>query len=474
MNNFSILVSEAQRETGGDELSAQDLSQYISKCSSKLPSIIQNILYLTKKYQLLSKEDLEKIRVSNNNATSYIADLYHMDDEDVVFLRDSLKKIGKNIKLLPQYQLKIERSSFMKGKIKPEDLTIDIETPSGRNQTTKMYMPLVYKIVNQYVGKSRLSRQDLISAALVGFTYALDTYGTKLVDKDSDSKERIPDEAKTTFKTYASYCVQHQILNDINKYGHTLSGTNWYASNKYGASLLDATSLDGMSRDDDGEFNNDHLRSLGTEDPEMMDRDEQKKWQDLYDLIEKNFSQRNVNIFYRYFGLNGYKREKSKDIAKSMGMSEGNIRNSIINKMIDFLRKDRRATDILSDIQDIYNESLMVSMVSLSREEIMETLINDDIYILLEELNRWKNKNVFAHALYLAFENISNDDIKIITPLLSGDFNVLDDSYKKNKKVIMKFLKEMYPTENISRKSDVSLLEMMSDVQEAYKRFGMK
>ena len=252
-----------------------------------------------------------------------------------------------------------------------------------------------------------------------------------------------------------------------------MGGTNWYASKKFGAGLLDAVSIDGMGTNDDGEIKNDHIAALG-EDPEPLERDEEKQWKELYDLIESTFKTRDVNIFYRYFGLHGYKREKSKDIAKDFGMSEGNIRNSIINKMIAFLKRDRGASEILSNIQDMYNESLMCSLINSSREVILETLVNDDIFILLEELNSWNNKDVFFHSLYLAYENISTSDIEVINTLINGDFSILDDLYKKNKKSIVRFLKEMYPTENISRKTDVSLLEYMEDIQNAYQKYKTK
>ena len=93
-----------------------------------------------------------------------------------------------------------------------------------------------------------------------------------------------------------------------------------------------------------------------------------------------------------------------------MGMSEGNIRNSIINKMISFLKKDKRAMDILMDIQDIYNESLMIELIGFSKEEIVETLINDDMFILLEELNQWKNKDSLYNALKLALSSLNKDE----------------------------------------------------------------
>ena len=465
MNNFSLFIDESRKSNGSEVITAAELDQYISKVGKKLPSTVQRVIYLTKKYALLDSDSLDEIKSTLKPNAGAVMSKYDIPETDFETLWSELKDLGRNITLLPQYQSEAERKAFEAGKVTVDDLTIDLTTPKGRNDAAKMYMPMIYKIVNQYVGKSRLGRDELMSAACAGFADAITDFG---VDKGGDEKEH-----KVTFKTYASYRVQQAILNDINQFGHSLSGTNWYASKKFGAGLLDAVSIDGMSTNDDGEIKNDHIAALG-EDPEPLERDEEKQWKELYDLIESTFKTRDVNIFYRYFGLHGYKREKSKDIAKDFGMSEGNIRNSIINKMIAFLKRDRGASEILSNIQDMYNESLMCSLINSSKEVILETLVNDDMFILLEELNRWNNKDVFFHSLYLAYENISTSDINVINALINGDFSILDDLYKKNKKSIVRFLKEMYPTENIARKTDVTLLEYMEDIQNAYQKYKTK
>jgi hypothetical protein len=52
----------------------------------------------------------------------------------------------------------------------------------------------------------------------------------------------------------------------------------------------------------------------------------------------------------------------------------------------------------------------------------------------------------------------------------NDDFEFLDGSFKKHKKVIMTFLGYMYPSESIARKTDVALLEYMMDLQDAWKK----
>lgn len=447
-------ITEARKNFDSDSLLSSEITQYINKVNRVIPRNIQDLIYLTQKYNLLNKADIEEIRVSSKGGLKRLSDKFNIPETTLEQIWKSIKEIKSKIKLLPQYQSKMEREMIELGKLAMDDLTIDLDTAAGRNAATKMYMPMVYKIVNQYVGKSSLSKQELISAALEGFTAAMNEWQKKQGDKE------------VAFKTYASYRVQQQILNDINKHSHSLSGFNDYALKKGWSA--DAFSIDTMINDE-GEVKSDYFGFLGKEDKPSQESDDER-WKKIYNLIEDNFKQRDIDVFYRYFGLNGYKREKSKDIAKSLGMSEGNIRNSIINKIIAFLRRDPRANEILQEIQDAYNESLMCELLGMDKETIIETLVNDDIYILLEELNKWLSKDVFVNTLSQALDILNKNDQKYIKDILDNDFEFLDGSFKKHKKVIILFLTGMYPAESMSRKTDVSLLDYMVEIQDAYKK----
>jgi RNA polymerase sigma factor (sigma-70 family) len=455
MNNFSDFLLESYNTT--DKLTIEELNNYIEKTSKLLPSIVKDALYLIRRYIILDVNLINEILSASKSGLKNIAKKCNITESDMEELWKVLKNLKSNVKLLPHFQSPNERADFIKGKLTVDDMVVDLSTQQGRNDAAKMYMPLIHKIVNQYVGKSKLSRQELISAALVGFTQAMNQW----------------DQTKgSTFKSYASYRVKQQILNDIDKLSHTMGKTNWYSREKYGTAMLDAVSIDGMiGMDDNGDFKQDRLSALGIDDKDMsIDRDEMKQMKQIQELIEKKFKQRDVDIFYRYFGLAGYKREKSKDIAKSYGMSEGNIRNAVINKIISYLRNDRNAMGIISNLRDLYNESLMLELIGCDADYIVEFLSNDDVYILLEELNRWENREVFNRTLEKSLENINNE--KEIIYILKGDFEYLDSHLKKDKKLIVAFLNNMYPTENMSRKTDVSLLEYMSELQMYYQKYN--
>lgn len=460
MNNFSQIIVEARKNYDSESLLSSEVTNYINKVNKVIPEQVKRVIYLTQKYNLMDRESIDEILKSNKGSLKGLSNKYNISLDELIDFWEMLKGLKTKIKLLPQYQSTQERQAIELGKLSMDDLTIDLESEAGRKAATHMYMPMIYKIVGQYVGKSKLSKQELISAALLGFTNAMRDW-----KRDEEGKN-------VTFKTYAGYRAKQQILNDIDEFGHTLSGTNWYASKVYGAGLLDAVSIDGLPKDADGDFAQDHLSFMGDEPDYNLSRDEKKQWSSLYDLIEKHFKQRDIDIFYRYFGLKGYKREKSKDIAKQYGMSEGNIRNTVINKMLNFLKNDKKAADILQDIQDIYAESLMIEMVGYSKEEIMEALVNDDMFILLEELTKWNNKTVFSYSIIEALKGFNESDIKIIKKIIESDFEYLDDNLKKYKKIIILFLSNLHPTENMNRKTDVDLLEYMIEVQNYYKKYG--
>lgn len=451
MIKFTDILNESKQDYNGT-VTLDELTDYINKTNKILPNIVRDALYLVKKYGILNADDINTILKASKVSIKSLAKKFNIDEIGMEELWEIFKDLKSNIKLFPHFLTQFEQNSLIKGTAKVEDLIIDLDTAQGRNDVIKMYTPIVNKIVNQYVGKSKLTRSDLMSAAMEGFAKAIEQWDR--------SKNQL-------FKTYLSYRVQQQILNEIDEHGHTLSGTNWYATAKYGAEMLDAVSIDGLSRNEDGEIKQDRLAALGYNDDGRNEEADVEQWKKVFDILEKKFKQRDLDIFYRYFGLNGYKREKSKDIAKMYGMSEGNIRNSVINKMIAFLKKDKGALELLMDLRESYNESLMIELFGCDKETILERLSNDDIYILLEEITKWNNKDVFKRALNTSLSG--NKDI--ILDILSGGFEEIDNNIKRYKKDIITFLNNMYPTENFIRKTDVDVIEYMMELQEIYKRY---
>ena len=235
--------------------------------------------------------------------------------------------------------------------------------------------------------------------------------------------------------------------------------------------MLSAVSIDSMMGDDDNDFKQDRLGFLGEEPNYTLTHSEERNWNELYKLIEATFKQRDVDVFYRYFGLKGHNKEKAKDIAKSLGISPQLVTNIVKDVILKKLKNSSKAMEILSELQSSYNESLMFDIMALDKEMMVEAILSDDTFILLEELTKWSNKDVYINTVNNALSSLSKDERKSIEKILKDDFDYLDTVFKSSKKVIIKFLNAVYPTESFSRKSDVSLLESMTELADLYKNY---
>ena len=464
MNNFTnftnfTTINEAVSRTSTDVLSVADINKYIQAVSKHIPSQVADVIYITAKYKLCDQKSIDDIKSCNKGQLSKISAKYDMPMPELEDLWETLKSLKNNIRLLPQYQTSSERNAFMAGKLNMSDIAIDLDSSAGRNACAKQYMPMVHKIVNGYVGQSKLSKPELMSAALQGFTDAMNDWRKN--DTESNS---VP------FKTYAAYRVKQQILNDINSLSYTVS-TNWYGVQKMGAGMLSAVSIDSMMGDDDNDFKQDRLGFLGEEPNYTLTHSEERNWNELYKLIEATFKQRDVDVFYRYFGLKGHNKEKAKDIAKSLGISPQLVTNIVKDVILKKLKNSSKAMEILSELQSSYNESLMFDIMALDKEMMVEAILSDDTFILLEELTKWSNKDVYINTVNNALSSLSKDERKSIEKILKDDFDYLDTVFKSSKKVIIKFLNAVYPTESFSRKSDVSLLESMTELADLYKNY---
>lgn len=459
MKSFSQIVNSENKireSRTATSMLQSEITDYIRKVNRILPDSIRGIIALTQRLNLTSADQIEQVRTANKSQLAKVAKELGVSEDQVIELHDSLKRIGKNIKLLPQYQSEAEREAIKAGKLALDDLTIDLDTPAGRNAAAKVYTPLVLKIASQYVGQSRLTKADLISAGMEGLVQAMSDW----------KKESKDGEKRTTFRTFAAYTVQHAILDEINANGHTLSGTNWYAVDKFGAAMLDAVSLDGLTSKNDDDFDQDHLVELGDKDSNKDFEGEEKNWKEIYKMIETKFSTRDVDIFYRYFGLGPYygKRQKVKDIAKEYNMSDGNIHNSILGPIFKFLRTNPKAARILGEIRDSYTESLVGEIATLGKECIREALYNDMTFILLEQVTRWNNKQTLERAVLSACDKMSINDAKFILTCLTKGMDAFNAGLSKNRKAVVFFLSEVYPAESMNRKKDADLADYMEEL----------
>lgn len=459
MKNFSQLITEARYADANDML-VQDITAFNNKLKKSLSVDVQKAIYLTAKLNITNSEVLDEIRTANKSKLKGLVDKLNVPIEELEDLWNLMKTIKQNYKVMPQYLSKNEREQLEKGALTLDDATIDLSTKAGRDAVARRYMPLVIAIVNKFVGKSKLSRSDLMSAGTLALSNAMNDWKREPDDKTGKI---------VSFKTYAASRIEQQIKNDMDELGHDLSGTNWYATKKSRDGEL-GTSLDAVSFDalQDMGIDVDHMGSLGTVD---KDRNDDPMWKKFYAWLNKTFTQRDVDIFIRYMGLNG-KKEKSKDIAKSYGMSEGNIKNSIINKIIKKIQANSQMMDILSDIFGIYSESLMVGMIGMTREQILETFASDDVYIMLEGATRFSSRDMFKKYYNWALDALNDSERLEVETALHGGFSTIDSTLRKNQPIYKKFLKAWDPVSG-GNMSDGDIIFHMMAVAEYVSRYKL-
>ena len=460
MKNFSQLITEA-RHADATAMLVHDITAYNNKLKKSLPVDVQKAIYLTAKLNITTADVLDEIRTANKSKLKSLVDKLNVPMEELEDLWNLMKTIKQNYKVMPQYLSPAEREQIEKGILALDDATIDVESKAGRDAVARRYTPLVLHIANQMAGKSSLSKSDLISAGMLALTNAMNDW------------KREPD-AKTgrvvSFKTYAGNRIRQQMLNDMDRYSHTLStgsSFNWYASKKARDGEL-GVSLDAVSFDALTDMDIDHIGALGAED---MDHNENPMWKKFYAWLNKTFTQRDVDIFIRYMGLNG-KKEKSKDIAKSYGMSEGNIKNSIINKIIKKIQANSQMMDILGDIFNIYSESLLRGTIGMNREQILETLAGDDVYIMLEEVSRFNSASSFKKYYTYALGQFDASEQDLIKQALAGGFATIDASLRPNQNIYKKFLRALNPTAS-STFTDGDIIDGMCSVSQYVNKYKL-
>lgn len=462
MVNFTDIINESRNRVNYDSVTllTAEITKYINKVRKDIPKNVQDIIYLTQKYDLNTSEDIQRIIDANKSQLAQLSKELNIGLDNLIDLQKQLKSIKGKIRLLPQFQTQQEREDIMAGRLAMDDLTIDLSSQSGKNAVAKMYTPLVLGIVRKYIGQSSLDRAALISAGMLGLANAIDTFD---VEKSNGKP----------FKTFAAAKIEQAILNDINNLSRTIS-SNWYGVEK--GTAVSTTSLSSFATNDDGEYSDDHLAALGEYD-DYDSQDKEKIFAELYKLLESKFSVRDCDIYYRYMGLKDYwgQKQKSKDIAKMYGMSEGNVKNAVINKINRFIQNTPKAMTLMRELRESYEISLMNELIYMDDKQVIyESLISNDMFILFEELNKWSNPKSFKQTILNILNGISVEDSKYFIDCLEQGFVFIDDTYKKHKKLLIHILRELYPTETFSNKSDVTIINKVAELSDISNKYKIK
>ena len=464
MKRFSYEISESKATF---TISKEEFDKYKEAISNtKRTKHFTSLLWLVSKYpELLEPEKVENLVKGKNTCTT-------IDKKSFDELYGLVKKCGNEVKLLPQLLSVRQREFIIDGRIDPTDLMIDTDTAAGRQELAKKYVPLINKMVKQYIGQSSLSAEELKSAAFVGLVNAMNDY------KNPEELENLGKTGKMSFTRYAAYRIGQQILYDINNYSRNVTISSYYQNKlKNNDESTDReVRIDAMfDNSEDGPAAIDRFLELSEEDDYMTTKEQDEAFRKLYDRLETKFSKRDCTVLYKVFGINGYKKEKTKDIAKELGISSP-ATTKIVAKILKFAANDPQCVQLkqaFESLCELYSQNILLETLKdtdITRNKVLESFLSDDIYIIIESIIKWNDKKVFTKAVNSATDLLCVDDALYIYNVISGKKEIKTDDIRKYKYALIEFLQNLYPYDTFANNDDIiSQLKELTEISKKFK-----
>lgn len=303
---------------------------------------------------------------------------------------DELKELYKNIGILnkkdrlmeiPVFQSKEQFEAIINRVESPDNIILDLKSEAGRNEIAKRYEPLVHKLAKQFMGKSNLSYEELISAGNIGLAHAMNTYGKKSQKNNADLETIVG----KTFTQYAAFIVRISMLEDIKHLSNTVripisqqnverkeTGRNTKSNTISGDKEI------GASGDEGNKSLFDYMGGTDNATRDIDNEDIEKLWKAFYKKLEEKFDKTTLDIWYSSFGVNGYERMKKKDIAKQHGLVPSNI-SYYLYRVNTFIKTDPKMMRMMNDINEL--------MAECKHDEDMDYDPEEGLHIKIQENN---------------------------------------------------------------------------------------
>ena len=412
MKKFSQLITETKGERAQsnslNKLSVKQIEKYLDVADKFISKEAKSIC----KWLIDNNEDYEK-KLPKGAENNSLIDFYNKGvpkNEDYKDLYNWIKSVIKSGRPLEiptlltqeQYDLIVGNKKAPEGTVITPDsiimgLYLDPDSAEGkkaRNIIATKYTPLVHKIVNSWIGKSSLDKDELFSNGLFGLTYAMDTYGKKskkAVGKEQKELERLRSEAEQNganpdditldnvdivdmdkyrdypFLQYAAQMIRVWILEAIKNDSHLvripISKQKKEKEEKGVIAKDNSVSGDKRLGGKDGEEGKSIFDLVGgMENPsKTMDKLEiERLWTEILDELEKKFGHKTMDIFKNHFGFGLKDKEKrlsGKEMAAKYGFKSPSSITTEIVKVLNFIKKDKKMFQRFCDINELMAEA---------------------------------------------------------------------------------------------------------------------
>ena len=288
--------------------------------------------------------------------------------EDLAELYKCIGKIKQADRLLeiPVFLTKKQFEDIINKKVSPDEILLDFTSKKGREKIIEKYTPLIHKIINQWIGKSNLGPDDLLSVAYEGITYAMNSYGKHKVRGENGKWVEVENDEKITgysFMQYASYCIVNSIREEIKHKSHIVrvpasQQTKERKEKGFNTKTYAVSGEKQVGKDSSGNNKTlfDYIDSGENGYKGVDSEDLEKLWKYVYTKLDDNFKKRDLEIFYSLFGINGYKQIKGKELATKFNIVPSAI-TPIKLKIIKFIRSDKKLFDAFNEILSIVGEA---------------------------------------------------------------------------------------------------------------------
>lgn len=382
-------------------------SQVFEAAKPKLDIQDDTINYISvaelKKYleicdKFISDEAKAVVKYLIDNNANYISELSNDTDENALAAfynagvpktnDETLKELYKNIGVLykkgrlmeiPVFQTKDQFEGIITKTESPDQVILDLKTEAGRNEVAKRYTPLVHKMAKQFMGKTNLDYEDLVSAGFAGLTYAMNWYGKK-TDKNNADLETI---VAKTFTQFAAFTIRGTILRDVTEISRTvrvpLSQLN--AEKKDTGYITKNNTVSGdkpvsANGDESSKSLFDYVGSTDNATRGIDNEDAEKLWKAFFAQLEKHFDKTMIDIYYHSLGLNGYEKIKKKELADKFGVAQSSI-TYYLYKVNNYIQTDKKMKAMITDIYELMAECKQDEDMDYDPEEGLHIQINN-------------------------------------------------------------------------------------------------
>ena len=387
MKKFSTFIVESnssEKITGIDisinYINAEDLKKYLEVADiflmDETKEIIKWLIANNKSYiqELSTDYDENAIIGFFNQGRKKI------EDKRLQMLWDLIYKVNKENRILeiPTLQKEKDFKSIIDGSVPADYVILQLGTERGKNAIPKRYDRLLNKIINQWNGKSSLDREELKSAAYEGLVWSINSYGKK------GNKTKAEDEniVNKTFGQYAAYMIRFSILEHIKNLSHTVRipiSQQKKEKETHGVNRKsDTVSGDKVvgHNDEGNKTLFDFLGYIDTSTQSLDNEDLDKLWKEATEIIDKEFNQTTLDIFYSFFGINGYKKLQNKELADKYNCGPSKI-TYYCSRVINFIKTNKKIKSIFTEINELMHECMA--------EKDLNNNDNDPYYINIKE-----------------------------------------------------------------------------------------